>query len=150
METQEEFTYKQAPYPNHPNNYRITCFDVNKAYAGHIWFEVRPRKLVLHYVGVKKQYRRKHIGSTLLHKMEDFAKKNHIYHIEGKFDPDNEKPEEKLDLELNPTRRFYEYNGYTVPNAEHSWVNYDETWTLYKDLHPTVLYQTNHMEGKSK
>jgi len=71
--------------------------------------------------------------------MENFAKSHNIHLIEGKFYPS-----------IEGARDFYEKNGYVVPNATRTWANYDETWTLYKDLHQTISPKTTFTNEMSK
>ena len=130
METNEKFSYTKSEYPGYTNNYKIECINANKEPVGYVWFEPTPKVYHLHYLSVKKEYRAQGIGSTLLKKLETLAKKHNVWRIEGRF-----APEEDNDINM---RDFYEKRGYFVPNKERSWATRDETWTMYKDLAPTV------------
>lgn len=140
MQEQEEFTYKQTEYRGHRNNFKITCRNIDHVSVGYVWFEIRPKKLVLRYISVKPKYRNKHIGSTLLQKMETFAKENGIYYVEGTYYPDSS----------DDARAFYEKNGYTVPNQTHTWDNYDNRWALNKSLSPTTNHKITFSNEKIK
>ena len=129
-EKQEKFVYTLRQIRPKPNHYKANCFNSNKDIVGCIWFELQKNKVWLHKIAVKANYRRyesngikHHIGSHLLAIMENFAKENNIYLVEGKFYPSAE-----------GVRNFYEKNGYHVPNKTQDWATYDETWTLYKTL----------------
>jgi len=149
MEEQKEpmeFKYSLRRYRLKPNHYKITCSTHAHAPVGFVWFELNNKKICLHNIFVEKQYRRfqigdkkYHIGSTLLSIMENFAKSHNIHLIEGKFYPS-----------IEGARDFYEKNGYVVPNATRTWANYDETWTLYKDLHQTISPKTTFTNEMSK
>ena len=113
------------------NSYSLECFlsmpeQEKRILLGYIKFNINSNKVWIARISVRQSHRRLGIGSQLLAKMEEFAKSAGAKLVEGKFYP--------LGVSESNLRAFYEKNGYFVPNKTHSWEDYDETWTLHKDI----------------
>ena len=120
----QSFAYTFTKDYNDTNVCLVRCFAVRDGEdAGYISFEQQYKKMKLRKIFVKPTYRKMYIGQTLLSIMEDYAKSQGIYRIEGKFFPS-----------VKGARTFYNKCGYFVPNEKQDWETYDDTWTLSKDL----------------
>lgn len=102
--------------------YNVVCVLSNEE-AGFINFEIKDNKTWIYKIETKENHYHKGVGTALLNAMEYISMLNNTKRVEGKYYPDNKY-----------TKPFYEKYGYFIPNQTKSWDDYDETWTLYKDL----------------
>lgn len=105
--------------------FQINCISPDNEIMGFITFKKNINNLWILKLETNEKFFHQGVASALIDITEYIATINYLTRIEGKFMPDNEF-----------ARPFYEKNGYFVPNKTKSWDDYDETWTLYKNLDP--------------
>ena len=105
------------------NLYKIICLSKENEEMGFVSFSIKENLVWILKLETNPKFARLGVASAIVDIMEYFAVNNGITRIEGKFYPDNQF-----------ARPFYEKNGFFVPNATKSWDDYDETWTLFKNL----------------
>ena len=89
-------------------------------------FDEEERCVWLQKIQTEKRFQQRlGVGNVLICAMEHFAIKNRYREVAGTYNPSNEY-----------VLPFYLKNGYFVPNQDHSWDIYDETWRLSKTLDP--------------
>ena len=103
--------------------YVVKCVDKDNEELGFINFEIKNNKVWIYKIETNPNFFHQGIGTALLNTMEYIAMLNNISRVEGKYYPTNEY-----------TKPFYEKYGYYIPNQKKSWDDYDETWTMSKDL----------------
>lgn len=104
------------------NFYSVSCIK-NKEKIGFINFEIKNNKTWIYKIETNKNYLHQGVGTALIDMMEYISMLNKIERVEGKYYPENEY-----------AKTFYEKYGYYIPNQKRSWDEYDETWTMFKNL----------------
>lgn len=99
--------FLNVDYNSIRNYYTVSALSLDNILLGQMTFKVNKdsfiRKIWLYKIETFSDNQHKGIGSKMLRYLENFARQNQIYYIEGKYFPENEFAKD-----------FYEHRGYLI------------------------------------
>lgn len=102
--------------------YKLT-HQINGEIVGFLSFGIKDKYAWLYKIETDEAYQHQGIGTALIYTMEYLLMLEGVKRVEAKYYPDNKfaKP-------------FYLKNDYFIPNQTGRWEDYDEDWTMSKNL----------------
>ena len=103
--------------------YELKCKTKDNHIMGYLTFKIYDDCLWINKIETKEKYQHKGVANALIELVEYFAMTQRKTKIQAKYYPTN-----------SYAKPFYQKHEYFIPNQSGTWEDYDETWTMYKDL----------------